>query len=116
MEKPWQELSSDEKQEAMFQKWLSPEGIKFANSEAERSYKERVTRIKDAIQLRKIPDRIPVIPTTGFFPVFYGGITPEESMYDYDKCYAAFKKYTLELDPDAHLGLFNSCPGKAAAI
>ncbi len=98
MEKPWQELSSDEKREAMFQKWLSPEGIKFANSEAERSYKERVTRIKDAIQLRKIPDRIPVIPTTGFFPVFYGGITPEESMYDYDKCYAAFKKGVYILD------------------
>lgn len=78
MEKQWEELSSDEKQEAMFQKWLSPEGVNFATPEAGRLYKERVTRIKDAIQLRKPPDRVPVVPTTGFFPVLYGGITPEE--------------------------------------
>jgi hypothetical protein len=115
-DKPWQELSPEEKQEVMFQKWLSPDVVNFASAETERSYKQRITRIKDAIQLKKVPDRIPVIPTTGFFPVFYSGITAEESMYDYDKCYAAFKKYTLEFEPDAHLGLFNSCPGKVFDI
>ncbi len=112
MEKQRDELSLDEKQEAMFQKWLSPEGLEFASSETEKSYKERVTRIKDAIQLRKVPDRVPVIPTTGFFPCFHAGITPEDMMYDYDKLYMAYKKYTLDFEPDAHLGLFHAGPGK----
>ncbi len=106
----------DEKQEALFKKWISPPGVKFASLQAEIAYKERTNRIKDAIQLRNTPDRVPVVPTTGFFPVFYSGINAEESMYEYDKCYAAFKKYTLDFAPDAHLGLFNSCPGKVFDI
>ncbi len=116
MEKQRETMSLDEKQQAMFQKWLLPEGVTFLSSETEKLYRERINRVKDAIQLRKLPDRVPVVPTTGFFPVLYGGITPEESMYDYEKCYAAFKKYTLELEPDAHLGLFNSCPGRVFDI
>jgi len=48
MEKKWEELSSDEKQEVLFQRWLSPSGIEFASSQAEKLYKERATRIKDA--------------------------------------------------------------------
>lgn len=64
------------KQEAFFQSWLSPQGVKFVSPEAEKAYKERVTRIKDAIQLKKKPDRVPVFPIAGFFPAFYSGITP----------------------------------------
>ena len=50
MEKKWEEMSADEKQEAMFQRWLSPQDIEFVSPEAERLYKERITRIKDARQ------------------------------------------------------------------
>ena len=96
LEKQWAELTSDEKQENLFQKWLSPEGIAFNSPETEKAYQARVTKIKDAIQMKKVPDRVPVIPTTGFFPCFYAGITPEDMMYDYDKLYMAFKKYTLD--------------------
>ena len=46
MEKKWEEMSSDEKQEALFQRWLSPEGVKFASPEAEKAYKERVNQAK----------------------------------------------------------------------
>jgi hypothetical protein len=58
MGKEWGELSPDEKQEALFQRWLSPKDpqgndLKFQSPQAERSYKERLTRIKDAIQLKK---------------------------------------------------------------
>ena len=79
MEKKWEELSSDEKQEEMFQRWLSPQGIKFASPEAEKSYKERVTRIKDAIQLKKVPDRVPVFVIRWFFPRFLCGNDPSGS-------------------------------------
>jgi len=116
MEKKWEEMSAEEKGEAMFTAWLSPQGVKFASPEAERSYKERVTRIKDAIQLKKMPDRVPIFPFVGFFPAFYAGITPEEAMYDYDKLAKAWKKYVLDFKPDAHLGSFLPGPGKLFEI
>ena len=116
MEKKWEELSPDEKREALFDSWLSPPGVEFASPQAEKSYKERVTRIKDAVQLKKSPDRVPVFPFTGFFPAFYAGITPEEAMYDYDKHYAAWKKYVLDFEPDAHGSILVASPGKCFEI
>lgn len=95
-----------EKQEALFTKWLSPPAIEFASPQAEKAYKERITRIKDAVQLKKLPDRVPVYIIHGFFPAYYAGITPEEAMYDYDKLSMAWKKYVLDFEPDAH---FTGC-------
>ncbi len=115
MEKKWEELSPDEKQEVLFQKWLSPPGIEFASPKAEKAYKERATRLKDAIQLKKVPDRVPVFLMIGFFPAYYAGITPEEAMYDYDKLHMAWKKFTLDFEPDAHIGSF-AVPGKLFEI
>ncbi|HUT72025.1 MAG TPA: uroporphyrinogen decarboxylase family protein [Desulfatiglandales bacterium] len=117
MEKKWEELSPDERQEALFQRWLSPkdpEGndLPFQSPEAEKSYKERITRIKDAIQMKKKPDRVPVIVIPSFFPAFYNGMTPQEMMYDYDKLYAAFRKFTLDFAADAHIGATAPGPGR----
>ena len=111
MEKRWEELSAGEKQEAMFQKWLSPQGVKFTSPQAEKAYKQRVTRIKDAVQLKK-PDTIPVCPMTGFFPAYYAGYTPKDVMYDYEKLAKAFEKYVLELKPDGHGGAMVAAPGR----
>ena len=116
MQKKWEELSPEEKSEEMFKSWLSPEGVKFASPETEKAYKERITRIKDAIQLKKVPDRVPVVPFIGFFPAFYAGMTPEEVMYDYDKLYMAFKKYALDFEPDAQIGIFQPGPAKVFEI
>ncbi len=116
MEKKWEELSADEKQEAMFQRWLSPEGVEFASPEAEKLYKERTTRIKDAIQLKKLPDRVPVLLIPSFGPAFYSGLTPHDVMYDYDKIAPAWKKFSLDFQPDAHGGAFVPSPGKFLEI
>jgi hypothetical protein len=115
------QLSPDEKQEALFQKWLSPkdgEGkdLKFQSPEAAKQYKERVTRIKDAIQLKKRPDRVPVVIAPSFFPVIYSGFTPRDVMYDYDKLATAFKKLALDFGADAHIGATMPGPGKAFEI
>jgi hypothetical protein len=96
-------LFPEAKLEEMFQSWLAPQGIDFISPKAEQKYRERVTRIKDAIQLR-VPDRVPVIPSVGFFPAYYAGITPQEAMYDYDKACQAYEKYTFDFAPDAHRG------------
>jgi hypothetical protein len=112
----WSALSADAKQEALFQRWLNPPDVKFVSPEAEKSYKERVTRIKNAIQMQQKPDRTPVFPIVGFFPAVYSGMTPRDSMYDYDRLYAAWKKYALDFQPDAHLGIAIPTSGRVFDI
>jgi len=116
MEKEWEELTPDEKQEELFNRWLSPEGIEFASPAAEKAYKERVSRLKDAIQLKKLPDRVPVLLIPSFFPASYSGLTPQEVMYDYDKCYMAFKKLVLDFEPDLNPGAGVPGSGKVLDI
>jgi hypothetical protein len=116
MEKKWEEMSPDEKQEAQFQKLLAPkdpEGndLKFQSPEAEAAFKASIKRFKDAIQLKE-PDRVPVTVFPGWFPVLYSGMTPQEVMYDYEKCAAAFKKFVLDFEPDMHWGGVMPGPGK----
>jgi hypothetical protein len=111
------QLSPADKQEALFQKWISPkdpEGndFKFQSPEAEKAYKERATRIKDAIQMKKLPDRVPVVVLPSMWPATYGGLTVQEAMYDYEKCSDAFRKFILEFEPDAHIGSAQFGPGK----
>lgn len=116
MEKKWEEMSSDEKQEALFQRWLSPEGVEFASPEARELYKERATRFKDAIQLKKLPDRVPVFLIPSFAPAFYSGLTPRDVMYDYDKIKPAWTKFYMDFQPDAHGGCAVPSPGKFLEI
>ncbi len=110
------ESSSDGKQEAMFDSWLSPQGVEFASPEVEKVYKERVTRIKAAVQLREIPDRVPVFNIVNFFPAYYSGQTPWDMMYDYGKLTAAIRKYVLDFEPDANPGAFFAGSGRLFEI
>jgi uroporphyrinogen-III decarboxylase len=109
--------NQEEKQEELFNRWLSPkdpEGkdLKFQSPQAEKAFKERITRIKDAIQMKKLPDRVPVFVCPSFYPVYYAGITPQEAMYDYEKCCMAFKKFVTDFEPDGNLGAYVPGPGK----
>jgi hypothetical protein len=116
MEAKWEEMSSDEKQEMLFQRWLSPEGVEFSSPEAEKRYKERATRIKDAIQLKKLPHRVPVLLIPSFAPAFYSGLAPYDVMYNYDKIAAAWEKFSLDFQPDSHGGCAVPSPGKFLEI
>jgi hypothetical protein len=112
MGKEWAELSPEEKQEALFERWISPEGVEFAGPEAEQLYKERATRIKDAVQLKKVPDRVPVLLIPSFAPAFYSGLTPYDVMYDYDKIKTAWEKFYMDFQPDGHGGCEVPSPGR----
>lgn len=117
MKKRWEEMTADEKQEAQFQKLLTPkdhEGkdLKFQSPQAEANYKASITRIKDAIQLKKTPDRVPVTLLPSMFPFTYAGMTVQEAMYDYERCAAGFKKFILDFKPDMHIGAAAPGPGR----
>jgi hypothetical protein len=101
----------EEKQEELFNRWLSPKA-EFVDEKTEEAYKARVTRLKDAIQLKKTPDRVPAFPLVGFFPAYYAGLTPYDIMYDYEKLKMAFKKYVSDFEPDAHVGSIGPGPGR----
>jgi hypothetical protein len=121
MEKQWEEMSPDEKQEELFAKWMSPKDpqgndLKFQSPQAEKAYKERLTRIKDAIQMKKLPDRVPVFIIPSFFPVYNAGFTPREALYDYDKCCMAFRKLVMDFAPDAQIGAVAPGPGKVYEV
>jgi hypothetical protein len=117
MERRSEEMTPDEKQEALFQRWLSPKDpqgndIPFQSPEAEKAYKERVNRVKDAVQMKKLPDRVPAFIFPSFFPVYNAGFTPQEVMYDYGKLNTAFKKFILDFEPDVNIGNVAPGPGK----
>jgi hypothetical protein len=116
MEKKWEEMSPDEKQEMQFKKLLTPKDhagndLKFQSPEAEAAYKASINRIKAAIQLKK-PDRVPVTVFPSMFPVTYAGMTVQEVMYDYEKCVAAYRKFVLDFKPDMHFGAAAPGPGR----
>lgn len=108
----WSDLRSEERHERMFKAWLSPPGIAFESPEAEKAYHDRITRVKDVIQL-KVPDRVPVYTSGGFFPVHYAGITPETAKHDYGKLGMAWKSFILDFQPDVYAGPATALPGKA---
>ena len=67
----------------------------------EELFQERSKRVEDAIQL-KVPDRVPVAPSFGFFYAKYAGITCEEAYYDYDKWKTAVEKTVIDFQPDMY--------------
>jgi hypothetical protein len=107
---------AEKKQEERFHTWLSGGGIPFADANAEAAYRDRVTLMKDAIQLRSRPKRIPVCPSAGFFPMQYAGITMYDAMYDYQALSKAWQIYHQDFEPDAYNSPTTIVPGKVLDI
>jgi len=72
-----------------------------AEKTAGQLYQEREKRVSDAIQL-KVPDRVPIVVSFGYFPTKYTGITCEDVYYDYGKRRMAVKKTVLDFEPDMY--------------
>jgi hypothetical protein len=118
MKERWLDISPDAagKQEQQFDIWLSGGTIPFASPEAKAAYQERVTLIKDAIQMLKTPARIPICPSVGHFPIEYAGISWRDAMYDYDKLAHAWEKYHNDFSPDAYNAPRTIVPGRALDV
>jgi uroporphyrinogen-III decarboxylase len=116
MDKKWEQMTAEERQEAMYQRWASPvdpEGnpLKFNSGRAEKLFNERYTRVKDAIQMKREPDRIPVWVTPNMWPVNYAGYKIRDVITDYTKVAESFKKFVFDFDMDMHMG----CVGPGSA-
>ncbi len=115
MERKWNELSTEDKREERFKRWLSPPDVTFPNSEVGEAYRERVTRFIKAIKLEE-PDRVPVILPAGVSPAYHAGSTLKKVMYDYKELERAWLKFLddFELDSFANPGMVPS--GRALEI
>jgi uroporphyrinogen-III decarboxylase len=109
MEKKWADLTWEEKREERFTRWLSP-GVKFSSPEAEKLYKERVTRFIKAIKLEE-PDRVPVMLPVEFYPALYAGANLKKVMYDYDELKRAWLKFMHDFDMDSFIAPSLVFPG-----
>jgi len=107
---------ADRNQEERFAAWQTGAGIPFSDDNAAAAYRQRVALIKDAIQLKRIPSRIPICPSAGFFPIQYAGISMYDAMYDYDLLSRAWTKYCDDFRPDAYNAPTTVVPGKPLDI
>jgi hypothetical protein len=114
MKERWTEVEAGakEKQANQFATWLSGESISFEDSKAAMVYKDRISLLRDAIQLIKPPNRVPVCPSPGFFPIGYAGSTLHEAMYEYDTLVRIWEKYCTDFAPDAYNAPTSIVPGK----
>ncbi|GAB4243537.1 MAG: uroporphyrinogen decarboxylase family protein [Thermoleophilia bacterium] len=113
-DKPWAEMTPEEKQQYRLDSWLKAEGVEFDSPEAEEAYKARVTRLTDALTLRATPDRVPVYTFVGSHPAYWAGLTPYEAMHDYERAAQAWIDYNLDVQADALVApLHNPLPAKA---
>jgi len=99
MEKKWEELTPEEKRDIRFKNWLETPNIKFNSPEAKKAYQERITRLSNAILLKE-PDRVPVQLPVGNFPIYYGGVTLQKVMYDYEELRRVWLKFLYDFEDD----------------
>ena len=78
----WNELTPEEKRTMRLDAWASGEGIQFDNPEAEAKYKKLVTLFRDAIELKKPPERVPVSAHGGGYALKRAGVLNKALMYD----------------------------------
>ena len=96
----WKDLNSEEKLTLRLDHFVSTDGIDFISEEAKDAYKERVTIIRDAVELKKIPSRVPVNPMIGAYALRYHGLTPYDQMYNQEKAFDALLKFDMEFQSD----------------
>lgn len=71
------------------------------------TFERREQRLKDAIALR-VPDRVPVALTTGFWHARYCGRTVREVMYDHRLNAECFRRAIVDLQPDGAMPVLTS--------
>jgi hypothetical protein len=112
MVKSWAELSPHEKREERFKRWLSPPDVSFSSPQAEKAYRERVTRFIRVFRLKE-PDRVPCLLPAGLYAAYYAGTNLHTVMYDANELRRAWLKFLAEFEGDTYFGPGMVPPGRA---
>ena len=99
----WNELDWKQKRELRLKQWISAPGVKFANKEAEKTFKARAARLARAAKM-EIPDRVPCMLPAGWFPAYNAGVPLKKVMYDPELMKKVWLKYCDEYDSDTFDG------------
>ena len=78
---------------------------------SEQMYEGRLTRSMNAMRLEP-HDCVPAIPIMQAFPMYYAGISIQESMEDISRAAEAWDKFLADFDPDMTQGPLLSLPSK----
>lgn len=86
-------------------------------AENKAKYDAKLKRINDAIALRE-PDRVPITPSAGLYPIYRAGYTVAEVIYDtsLEKMGKAVKQYLREYDPDIGVAAGGVYAGEGPAM
>jgi uroporphyrinogen-III decarboxylase len=106
----WSQLTWQQKRDLRLDKWINPDDVKFVSGEAAKGYKARATRLAQTARM-EIPDRVPCMVPTGWFPAWNAGIPLKQVMYDPELMKKVWLKFVDEYDSDTFDGtLFFQAP------
>jgi len=117
MEKEWSAMTREEKRQARLKDYISPPGVKFRDTRAEKMYRERVDRLLKASMCQE-PDRVPVSLPTGNYPAYHAGYDLKRVMYDYKALRRAWTRFMEDFydDMDSIMGPGLIWSGKALEL
>ncbi|MDD5338800.1 MAG: uroporphyrinogen decarboxylase family protein [Dehalococcoidales bacterium] len=99
----WKDLTWQQKRELRLNHWISAPGIEFVSKEAAEGYKARATRLSKAAKM-EIPDRVPCMIPTGWYPAKNAGVPLKKVMYDPKLMKKVWLKFVDEYDSDSFDG------------
>jgi len=103
----WNSLSANEKRKIRLERWVRGDGIQFESPEAKAKYQQRATLFKDALELKKNPDRVPVAGLGGAFMYRRAGVPQKSTMYDrWSEAAEAAIQFHRDFEPDSSAMLF----------
>ena len=106
----WKDLDWKQKRELRLNHWIKAEGLKFVSKDAEKHYKDSATRLAKAVKM-EIPDRVPCMLPTGWYPAMYANVSLKKVMYDPALMKKVWLKFCDDFDSDSFDGtLFFNAP------
>jgi hypothetical protein len=103
----WNSLTAEEKRKIRLDAWVRGDRTQFESPEAQAIYKERATRFRDALEMKTIPDRVPIAGLGGAFVYRRAGIPQKATMYDrWEEASKAAIKFHKDFEPDSSAALF----------
>ena len=96
----WKELSPQGKLAKRLDHFVKGQDIQFVSPEAEYAYKERATLVRDALELKKAPVRVPVFVSASDYAIKRAGFTARDGMYNPEKLVEPLIAFQMEFPSD----------------